>query len=322
MRSRWALLFVVMHIAGFSDAATAQTLDQQRCLAPDPDLSISRCTAMIQSGHETQQNLAFAFRSRGIAYARKGQYDRAIEDLDQAIRLDPNDAVAFSNRGGAYNGKGQYDRAIEDRSASRRPCHGDMTADAIGSAAQRERPLRVRLSPHCRTEAAQRLAPGRAQSELPARRTLLLGMVAVAIIDAADACNDVLHSCGRESTACAPLYGGQTALSSIACPIDRSLLEKEVAPDRRADGLPTAQTLRAEGAEAGPTSRSPERLYQIDHCRHILERLGIQVGRDDLRGPVRRRTGIGGHRLRLLHVQVHPRAARTRATRCADRGRW
>jgi hypothetical protein len=36
MRSRWALLFVLMHIAGFSGAATAQTADQQLCLAPDP----------------------------------------------------------------------------------------------------------------------------------------------------------------------------------------------------------------------------------------------------------------------------------------------
>ena len=65
MRSRWALLFVLTHIAGFSGAATAQTLDQRRCLAPDPDLSISACTAMIQSGHETQQNLATAFYNRG-----------------------------------------------------------------------------------------------------------------------------------------------------------------------------------------------------------------------------------------------------------------
>jgi tetratricopeptide (TPR) repeat protein len=114
MRSKWALLFVLMHIAGFSGAVSAQTLDQQGCPAPDPDLSISRCTAMIQSGHETQQNLARAFSSRGLAYARKGQYDRAIEDLDQAIRFDPNGAFAFRNRGTSYARKGQYDRAIED----------------------------------------------------------------------------------------------------------------------------------------------------------------------------------------------------------------
>jgi tetratricopeptide (TPR) repeat protein len=42
------------------------------------------------------------------------QFDRAIEDFNQAIRLNPNHTEALSNRGAAYNGKGQYDRAIED----------------------------------------------------------------------------------------------------------------------------------------------------------------------------------------------------------------
>jgi hypothetical protein len=68
-----------------SGAATAQNVDQQRCLS-DPDHSISGCIGMIQSGHETQEKLAIDFYDRGTSYARKGQYDRAIEDLDQAIR--------------------------------------------------------------------------------------------------------------------------------------------------------------------------------------------------------------------------------------------
>ena len=55
-----------------------------------------------------------AFNNRGLAYARNGQLDRAIEDLDQAIRLDPNLAEAFNNRGTAYGGKGLYVHAIED----------------------------------------------------------------------------------------------------------------------------------------------------------------------------------------------------------------
>jgi hypothetical protein len=89
MRNRWEL-YVVMHVAGFGGAVSAQTPDQLRCSAPDPDLSISGCTALIQSGHETQQILAIAFYSRGRAYAFKSQFDRAIEDLDQAIRLNQN----------------------------------------------------------------------------------------------------------------------------------------------------------------------------------------------------------------------------------------
>ena len=49
-----------------------------------------------------------------VAYADKGQLDRAIQDYDQAIRLNPNDADAFTNRGVDYADKGQYDRAVQD----------------------------------------------------------------------------------------------------------------------------------------------------------------------------------------------------------------
>jgi tetratricopeptide (TPR) repeat protein len=111
MGNGWALLFAVAVVSG---AASAQTPDQERCQAPDPDLSIKGCTAVIQSGHETQQLLAIAFFYRGRAYARKSQFDRAIEDLDEAIRLNPNYAYAFNARGAAYGSKGQPDRAIED----------------------------------------------------------------------------------------------------------------------------------------------------------------------------------------------------------------
>jgi lipoprotein NlpI len=59
-------------------------------------------------------NEAVAFYNRGNAYEAKAQYDRAIEDFDQAIRLDPRYAPAFYNRGNAYQANAEYDRAIED----------------------------------------------------------------------------------------------------------------------------------------------------------------------------------------------------------------
>ncbi len=45
-----------------------------------------------------------------------GRFDRAVQDLTEAIRLDPHRATAYQNRGAAYNGLGQYERAIEDLS--------------------------------------------------------------------------------------------------------------------------------------------------------------------------------------------------------------
>ena len=71
------------------------------------DLLIEGCTAVIAAGKYSGKGLAFAFNNRGIAYQNKGQYDRAIQDYGQAIKLDPNFAQAFVNRGFAYAIKAQ-----------------------------------------------------------------------------------------------------------------------------------------------------------------------------------------------------------------------
>ena len=57
---------------------------------------------------------AEAFCSRGVAYYRKGDYDRAIADCNKAVTLNPKDAGSFAIRGLAYAKKGQYDNAITD----------------------------------------------------------------------------------------------------------------------------------------------------------------------------------------------------------------
>ncbi|MCH8196992.1 MAG: tetratricopeptide repeat protein [Proteobacteria bacterium] len=88
--------------------------DKQRCLDPNPDIRISRCTRLIQSGQFSGTNLSILLYDRGNAYGRKRQYDRAIQDYTEAIRLKPDYARAFNNRGLSYGRKRQYDRAIRD----------------------------------------------------------------------------------------------------------------------------------------------------------------------------------------------------------------
>jgi tetratricopeptide (TPR) repeat protein len=53
------------------------------------------------------------FSARGNAYANKNDFDRAIADYDEAIRLNPTSST-FSARGNAYANKNDFDRAIAD----------------------------------------------------------------------------------------------------------------------------------------------------------------------------------------------------------------
>ena len=59
-------------------------------------------------------NYVDAYYNRGVAYSEKGDYNSAIADLNQTIKLDPNYARAYTERGFAYLGKGDYDSAIAD----------------------------------------------------------------------------------------------------------------------------------------------------------------------------------------------------------------
>jgi len=79
-----------------------------------PDIQIISCTRNIRSGRFTGRNLAVAFTNRAFAYKRKGQWDKAIADYNEAIRLAPDLVFAFNNLGNAYYFKGQLDRAIEN----------------------------------------------------------------------------------------------------------------------------------------------------------------------------------------------------------------
>ena len=57
---------------------------------------------------------ANAYNGRGAALGIQGQHKRAIEDFNEAIRLDPGFTKAYRNRGTAYAMQGQHERAIED----------------------------------------------------------------------------------------------------------------------------------------------------------------------------------------------------------------
>jgi tetratricopeptide (TPR) repeat protein len=91
--------------------------DWSQCIGregPIVDIVIEGCTAVIRSGRDPPQKLGTAFNNRGVAERLKGEYDYALQDYEQAIRLNPDNANAYNNRGIIYRIKGDYNRAIAD----------------------------------------------------------------------------------------------------------------------------------------------------------------------------------------------------------------
>ena len=68
----------------------------------------------LNNAIKLQPDYADAYGNRGNAYGNLGQQQRAIEDYNEVIRLQPDYAYAYNNRGFAYYSLGQYKRAIED----------------------------------------------------------------------------------------------------------------------------------------------------------------------------------------------------------------
>jgi len=106
------LATAVLAVGAPVGSVVAQTQQQLDCEHIDmegspnaSDLIINGCTAVIESGKFTGKDLANIFNSRGNAYAMKREFDRAIADYDQAIRLAPNNPGPFMNRAHAKWGK-------------------------------------------------------------------------------------------------------------------------------------------------------------------------------------------------------------------------
>jgi tetratricopeptide (TPR) repeat protein len=110
------LLALAVAVCLLSAPAVAQT-QQDWALCQDlrsPELPIQGCTAVIEAGRQLLDRLAAAYNNRGVAYRLKTEFDKAIDDFDEAIKLRPNYPNAFNNRGVAYRNKGDLEHALAD----------------------------------------------------------------------------------------------------------------------------------------------------------------------------------------------------------------
>ena len=61
---------------------------------------------------------AAAYCERGVAWIRRGEFDKAIADFNQALAINPNHVASYGNRGNAWREKGEYNNAIADYNQS------------------------------------------------------------------------------------------------------------------------------------------------------------------------------------------------------------
>jgi tetratricopeptide (TPR) repeat protein len=90
----------------------------------DYDKAIADCGEALR----LDPNSTAGFNNRGNAWTDKEEYDKAIADYTVAIRIDPKCAIQWVGRGIALMGKGEYKRAISDFDEASRldPKHAPM----------------------------------------------------------------------------------------------------------------------------------------------------------------------------------------------------
>jgi len=76
---------------------------------------IRRCTTLID-GNGSPQDRATAYSNRGLLWFNQKDYDNAIADYNESLKLKPNDQDVIGKRADAYRDKGDHDRAIDDYS--------------------------------------------------------------------------------------------------------------------------------------------------------------------------------------------------------------
>lgn len=120
-----ACLSALFGTPSFGQTGTTPTTPEMRKCYPDSAISdsdiIAWCSAVLDLGKETQENIAVAYRQRGLARSNIGQVELGIKDLDQAILLDPKGSEHFRVRcvlrtvlGDETKSTAQYERAISD----------------------------------------------------------------------------------------------------------------------------------------------------------------------------------------------------------------
>ena len=93
-------------------AATPADRDACAASADKPDVGDAACSRIVDDANESVAERVEAFKNRGRGSFNKKDYDRAIADYGEAVKLSPEDAWAFAHRCEAYESKEDQDAAV------------------------------------------------------------------------------------------------------------------------------------------------------------------------------------------------------------------
>jgi curved DNA-binding protein CbpA/Tfp pilus assembly protein PilF len=87
---------------------------QDRAIDRNPSDDVDWAVAELDEAIRVAPNDARAYRRRGNFWGRRGDTERALVDYAAAIRIDPNDIATFHDRGVMWQHNGELDKALAD----------------------------------------------------------------------------------------------------------------------------------------------------------------------------------------------------------------
>jgi tetratricopeptide (TPR) repeat protein len=101
---------------GFLGAAALAAVDDPMldCLSEDNQRRISGCSTLIDTPGLPQEQRSLAHGMRALAYSLLGLFDKALQDYDEALKINPDYPLALNNRAWSYYKLGRPRDGIAD----------------------------------------------------------------------------------------------------------------------------------------------------------------------------------------------------------------
>jgi tetratricopeptide (TPR) repeat protein len=108
-----------------TEQSVADCLSENGRDLPGPRI-IDSCTDLLRSEALSIDDRLVALANRAVGYRKLEDFDRAIADYDEALRLDPDFSWALNGRGATHVERGEYDQALIDLAAGVRVLRAEI----------------------------------------------------------------------------------------------------------------------------------------------------------------------------------------------------